>query len=181
MGVPDKKRERTQEFVCKDNYAREVLIGCLVFGCLICVSAIIGVAIGLVFNDISVVDSIMVLLGSETCGIVLIALCSYSLCTSKTTLFTINNETIKLIGKKHREDVNIERRIEDIQCIVVKLFRKVRSIVLVDNIGEIGYWAASQNGEFIKIQYSKKRLNEIKRFLPNCPVIFSDNTEFGEL
>lgn len=175
-------KNNPQEFSCKDNYTVDAIIVLLLFGVLVFASTIIGVVCGVVYDRISfIIDGLMYIITFGTCGVGLIIFCGYALSQCKTTIFTINDSEVKLIGKKLGKEVYIERSIENIQRIVIKIFRKIKVIVLVDDIGKVGRFAASQNGEYIKIQYSRKRLDKIKRFLPNCPIEISSNTDLGRL
>ncbi len=174
-------RDSQQEFRCRDNYSVDALIILLIFGCIVLVSTILGVVCGIAYGKITfIMDGLIIIIIFGICGIGLIILCGYALLRCKTTVFTINDREVKLIGKKMGKDVCIERNIENIQRIVIKIFRKIKVIVLVDNIGKMGRLAASQNGEYIKIQYSRNRLNAVKKFLLNCPIEISHNTELGE-
>lgn len=173
---------KKQYFICKDNYCVDAIIGLLVFGILVGVSVIFGTVYGVCVNDMQFIpDGLGLLLGFLSTSVGIITFSAYTVYKNKTCIFTIDNSKITLKGKRRGENVNIERNHEDIKSIVIKTFNRSSTIVLVDTIGELGYYAASRNGQFIKIAYSKKRLNAIKSYLPNCPIIYSENANMGEL
>lgn len=172
-----------QKFTCKDNFCIDAIIIVLIISVLVSISAILGTIYGVKYSESFkfVPDGILLLIGLLGPSIGLIALCVSSLHQNKTCIFSINNSTVSLNGKRRGEKISIERKTEEIKCIVIKNFMRIKDIVLVDAVGEIGHWASSMNGEFIKIRYSSNRLKALKKYLPNCPVKYSANTNMNEL
>ncbi len=177
-----KEANKKQQFTCKDNYLIEVYLGMLIFGILIGVSVIFGVTYGVCNNYLMFVPGgLFLLIWFLTLSIFSIVFSTYMLCKNKTCIFSIDNSRITLVGKRYGENLCIERNIEDIKSIVIKSFRKYPSIIFVDTIGELGKSPKTLNGQFIKINYSKRRLENIKKYLPECPIRYSDNTTMDEL
>lgn len=80
----------------------------------------------------------------------------------------IVDDTIRIQNKKG-DCVLIERKLQDITKIVV-VNGIGGAIALVDNTGHFGKGVSFNSGEYIKLEYSKKKLQNIAKFLYNCPI-----------
>lgn len=92
-------------------------------------------------------------------------------------VFKINKDYCELNFKFKGENIYVKRNLVEIKKIEIRDFSETRravSIVFIDNTGVLGEKALTKNGEYIKIHYTKKRLNEIKKYLPNIAVNYSN-------
>lgn len=163
-----------QNFTCKDNYGVEAMIGVLVFCVVVSISVFIGMIYGLCSKKLKYVPDGLCLLAFVSMFAIAIVMCVFTLCKNKPGIFSIDNSIVKLVGKRSGESICIERNIDDIKCIVIKTFGRSTAIILADLLGDIGNFASTtKNNEFIRISYSKRRLNAIKKYLPECPIEYS--------
>ena len=80
----------------------------------------------------------------------------------------INNHSVRLENKKG-DCVVVERKLEQIKKIVVT-DGSGGIIALVDDVGQFGKGLPFDSGDYIKLQYTKKKLQNIVKFLPDCPL-----------
>lgn len=91
--------------------------------------------------------------------------------TSQYCYFKINSETVSLANKSG--DILVEHKIEDIIKITIVEIQGIYSptfMALVDSTGEFGESGYTRSGEYIKLQYTPKRIKNIIKFLPDCPI-----------
>lgn len=94
-----------------------------------------------------------------------------------------DSNTIRLQDKKGY-NVIVERKVQDIKKIVIlnsqTAFGEFSTIVLVDDIGEFGKGLFTKSGEYIKLQYNEKKLQNLRRFLPHCETEIKNGKNFNQ-
>lgn len=92
---------------------------------------------------------------------------------TKQGVFKINKDFCELNFKFKGENIYIKRNLAEIKRIEIRDFSETLravSIVFIDNTGVLGENALTKNGEYIKIHYTKQRLKQIKKYLPELAV-----------
>lgn len=91
----------------------------------------------------------------------------------------MDGNTVRIENKKGTY-VLAERNLQDIKKIVIlhtpNNYSTTKTIVLVDDIGKFGKGLSTHSGEYIKLKYSKKKLEYIQQFLPHCET----ETKYGK-
>ncbi len=160
-------RKNREEFSCVDfNYYIPMIILTI-----ISLSACIGSVVALILIEASFPYLLIILVISLVCLI----LCIYQLFVTSNGKFVINKDFCEIKGKLRNKIYHIKRLTSEIHNITIKSYRrKIVVIALVDSYGTMGKYGSSEEGTYIKIQYKKKRLNEIKKYLPDCKILYED-------
>lgn len=97
----------------------------------------------------------------------------------KNCYLVIDCNTVRIENKKG-DYVLAERNLQDIKKIVIlhtpNNYSTTKTIVLVDDIGRFGKGLSTHSGEYIKLKYSKEKLENIQQFLPHCET----QTKYGK-
>ncbi|MGN0813947.1 MAG: hypothetical protein ACI4MH_01790 [Candidatus Coproplasma sp.] len=166
---------KLKEFKCYDD---TIFLGIAILGLALTI-LFVAIFIGVVVRIVSGMDYYPNGLGWSIIALFCFILSIFIFVVSwkiKRRVFLINEEYCFLVSKNGREEVKIKRALTDIKFLEIKDFgisrKGIKTIVFIDSVGVYGTTSCTlNNSEYIKIKYSKGRINKIKKFLPNCVVI----------